>query len=302
MSMVAISPVAMTDAQLNSTNVPETEHSEWDSGTTYVEDSNGVQPRVQRNHIVYVLTVVSSQGQAPESNPNVWAEVEATNAWKMFDSLTPTVDPTVNADEIVTTFTPSQTITALAFLGLDAASVRVQIASGSTEVYDQTFSTINKGAANWWQYLNPSWTRRSVVTILDLPTIIDPVVTVTISNTGADARCGKLIMGTQRVLGCTMWGVKGRRRSLSSTQRNQYSGKLRIVRRRTVRERDYKVRIKSDQLDYVDGVLGQLYDLPTVIVGSERWPFATLYGIIKDSVPSLDDAGNSSLTLKVEEI
>ena len=302
MAMRAVVPLTITGAMLTSTDVPADPYPVWDAGTTYQENSSDGEPIVQRSNRLFVLTTASSQGEDPLLRPDVWEEFSATNAWKMFDPLGPISDPTTNADSIEVVLEPGQNINAIALLGLQAASVQVVIDDGSNgEVYNETFNLATRVVNNWYDHWWGDFTRKTLVTIFNVPPSQQPIITITINNVGSTAACGKVILGKQRSLGCTMYGVKGRRKDLSENILTR-QGTRRLVRRRTIRTREYTLRIASKDLDYVDQVLGDLYGTPTLFVGSTVWNFATLYGIPRDSEPSLTNAQYSFLPLKVEEI
>ncbi len=299
--MKVIEPVPITGARLQSSNVPDDDYDAWSSATTYTNAPGEPAQQVREGIDVYVLRKEASTNQQPSQHPDVWGLVGVINRWRMFDPLRSA--QTVHDDAIVVNIRPGERVNAVALFGLEATLVTVEMFSADDELlYSRSQRTFSqKGISNWAEYFRAKFHRVTRLTFPGMPSSADGVVRITIENGSGVAACAKVVVGTSRTFGCTFFGINGRRRNHSIQERDDFGG-LFLVPRRTVKTLAYTVEVKSDDLDYVDVALSRYYGYPTVFVGSDRWSFTIIYGVLMDSNPSLDGRDTSRLTLTVEEI
>lgn len=80
-----IKPIKITDNELISSTIPETDYVEWASGTTYSAGTRVI-VTAQGIHKVYESLVGSNLGNYPPTDiTSKWLEIGATNRWKAFD-------------------------------------------------------------------------------------------------------------------------------------------------------------------------------------------------------------------------
>ena len=86
MAMYVIRPTTITEAMLLSTDIPETDYSEWAVGTAYTALNYCI---VAAQHKIYRALVDVTGGSSPEIDVLAvtpkWQEISATNRWKPFD-------------------------------------------------------------------------------------------------------------------------------------------------------------------------------------------------------------------------
>lgn len=76
-------PITFSDADLIYTDVPETDHAAWNSGTTYAKGARVIRTTT---HKIYESLQASNLNKTPENEPTWWIEVSATNRWKILDN------------------------------------------------------------------------------------------------------------------------------------------------------------------------------------------------------------------------
>ena len=129
-----IIPKMLTEGNLVSSTIPETDYGVWNSGTTYsvgqrVDVTTGV-------HKIYESLQGTNLNHSPTTSPTWWVEVGPTNRWAMFDESGGTYSYSSGAN-IVISFTMDRA-TSIALIELTARSVRIQAtAPGYPNYYDQ---------------------------------------------------------------------------------------------------------------------------------------------------------------------
>lgn len=277
--MRIIKPLPITDLNLMSSNVPETDWPVWDNATMYV-----ITDTVMIDHIVY---------RAAEANTNkdprlvenrvTWPILGMTNRWKMFDMTRGSEIQTTNPDSIEVTIEMSGLYSSLALFGVSAENVRVEIIDGSNGVvYDHTFSLSTVSGITYyfqWFYMPPA--RKSQFVTTDLPYYPGADIRITISSPGNTVKVGKLVLGYAKELGCTAYGTNVRFIDFSRRDRDDF-GNLVTVPRRKISERTFQVKVDSDKLAQVEETIKGLDTTPTVFVGSPNHQVTIIFGLAVD--------------------
>jgi hypothetical protein len=216
--MKAIKPLAITDAMLTSSNVSEDDYDEYAAGTTYGAGDSAIITTIGI-HKVYESLKAANTGNYPPDNligdDPWWLEVSATNRWKMFDYIVQS--QTENAYLIQITITPGEAINSIALLSLDAASISIVMNDPvAGNVYSE-YIVLEASEVILWQSgtvwsVDEEWQGGSfdelvekVALRIDLPSYPNASITVTISSSGATAKCGVFIIGTYKDLGETKY-------------------------------------------------------------------------------------------------
>lgn len=141
--MKVIVPITLTDSILTASNVAENDHGIWDVGTNY---NAGDYVISTATHRVFLSVAGANLGNDPDADDGTnWTFIGATNRWKAFDKTIS--DMVVNAGSVTYLITPETMVTGIAFLGLDASEVRVQIAAAG---YDETISLVDDAEVVDW--------------------------------------------------------------------------------------------------------------------------------------------------------
>jgi len=161
-------------------------------------------------HKVYESLSAGNQGNYPpldvlETVPK-WLEVSATNRWKAFDNKVGT--QTSQATSITYKITPGQVFDSIAFLNLEASSVRITLTDPvDGVVYDETISTIIdlEPVVDWYSYFFSDMTTMDKVVKLGMSLFLNTVLDITITYTGGTAKVGTIIIGKQMSIGNTQY-------------------------------------------------------------------------------------------------
>jgi len=305
-----IPPYEVTNAEavLTSSTVPETAtgEDEYDNTVTYnTGDIVSVLGDVQRR---YESLIDSNLDNFPPDSPNEWLDLGFTNRWKMFDGGTGTL--TSQSDSIEVVLEPDGLVNALSFFNVDASEIDIKVEDITGVVYDKSADfALQTSASNWYSYFFETFGARfrdSVV--LDIPPIVDPKITVTISRPGEPTACGLLLIGRQQTLGVTNYGSSVSIRDFSVKQTDEF-GNPTVVERTFVKRAELDLIVNTADVARIQRILADRRAEATVYIGS---PDAALfaddpiheetlvYGYYVDFDIVLSDKRTSRATLEVE--
>lgn len=181
---------------------------------------------------IHTATGNPNKGHDPVTDAGLWwVDVGPSNKWAMFDLDRST--GTTAATSIKVVITPGQRIDSMALVGLVAEQVRVQMTSGASTIYDETFDPRTRVVTTWYEHLTMPFSYLNVLALFDLPSVGDCVLTVTISRAVGDVTCGGLIIGRQVYLGATLYGAENDATNYSKIERDE-DGNASLTRKRSV--------------------------------------------------------------------
>ena len=283
-ALKVIPPLSITDSILTSSNVAETDYAAWSSGTTY-NIGDRVRYVTTNFHKVYESLRATNLNHDPTtdtSSPPYWIEVSPTNRWKMFDTSNTT--QTTNANTIVVTLTPGRVVNSVSLLNIEGTSVRVKL-TDSVEgvVYDKTVSLNNNGTINnWYNYFFNVVTRRTAITLTDLPAYGAGAIEITITNTGFTAKCGVCIIGAVQYVGEGInLGASVGIQDYSRKEKDDF-GNYQLIQRSYSKKAKFSMAVLNEQIDELQDLLASLRTTPCVWVGDERYSSTIIYGFYKD--------------------
>ena len=190
-------PVAITDAMVTATDVPEADYAAWAGGTTYA-----LGDRVIKGHKIWESAQAGNTGHDPETSGSAWwLKVSATNRWRLFDLEQ--VTSTSKASGMYYELQPGSPINSVHMLGLyDVDSVQLRVYDGATLAYDggQNASGLLPTESDWWAYCYGPWTLSDQQHYADLPYIIAPTIRVDYTG-GAAMSTQVLMLGNDTVFG-----------------------------------------------------------------------------------------------------
>lgn len=288
-----IKPIPIDDSRLVDSNVPESE-TEWDAVTNWQEGDE-----VRVGHTVYKAAEANTnKNPANDANRDIWPIFGVTNRMKMFDMTRGADTQTEMADSIVVELDPGQLYSSIGLFGLKAKNVQIEIIDGSNGVvFDESYSLQSTAGINYffaWFYA--PIVRKEQFVKLNLPYYPGAIVRITISGYGT-VKCGKLVIGWGRELGCTKWGLQPSYQDFSDMRYDTF-GNLKLKERRKARQRDFIVVVPSDRLAFVESQLIGLGGLPTVFVGSENHEISIILGVVS-SFTSTYEFNKSNYNLKI---
>jgi hypothetical protein len=298
--MQYVKPLEINDTVLLSSNVTEADAAVWDSGTAYVIGND-----VMKNHVIYRAAVDNtSKDPADDANRLLWPIRGMTNRYKMFDLTRGVEIQTENTSSIIVELQPAQLYTSLSLFGLDARFVKIEIIDGSNgDVYNQPQFGLQDitGINTFYKWFKLRRQRKKTFVKLMLPYVAGATLRVTISNEGQQVKCGKLIIGYPKDLGCTAWGTSLRFLDLNAARvRDEFNNLVKATNKRKVVERTFLVHVPSNKLSYVEDQLKSLDSLPGVFIGSPNHEVTNIFGVVADFSAEYN-YNKSDYSLKVQE-
>lgn len=278
--MIVIRPVTVTDSILTASNVPETDYTAWNAATNYNVGDYCIRTTAT-THKVYKCLVAGVNATAPESNTTKWLEYSPTNRWACFDQRTGT--QTQQATSITYTLTPGVAVSAIAFINLFAASVRIVLTDPvDGVVYDTTTSaTVSSLIGDWDSYFFDSVTRKTDLVVQDIPSYPAATVDITITHTGSTAKVGVIALGRAIELGGAEYGASFGITDYSRKAADEFGGYT-IVQRAFAKRAQFNIKVEKDIVDSVAALLTELRATPCVWVGHVDYQGTIIYGFYKD--------------------
>ena len=278
--MKIIRPLAITDAVLIASNVPEDDYPAYAPGTTYALGDRVVvlEPDV---HLVYESLQAGNVGHAPAASLEYWVVVGPTNRWRMFDtSITSQAE---NADTISVSLATTGISNGVALLNIDCTGIHVQAVDATLGVvYEKTINpALNSGITDLYSYFTEPITRITEMALTDLPAYSNMRLNITLSNVGRTVRCGGVVVGQVRKLGDLQYGAKIGIADYSIKTRDQF-GNFDVVERAFSNKATWSLWIDSGEVDLVKRLLSQYRATPIVYIGADMYGATIVYGFYKD--------------------
>jgi hypothetical protein len=197
-----IKPKDITDSVLVSSDVPETDHAAWSSGTTYALNDYVI---VAAEHKIYKSLQNANTNKTPATEPTWWADQGYTNTWRMFDGYINTQTSQASQIEVVL---DANKCDAVGLLDIDANSVTFELTYDGDVISTVTVDLLRNTSTSWSDYFFGEIEYKTDL-IQSIPLYgANATVKVTITKTAGDATCGLCIVGRMRYLGGTRYGIR----------------------------------------------------------------------------------------------
>lgn len=297
--MDIIRPVVVTDAVLDSSNVPEDDHDEWSAGTSYTVGNRVI---LLSTHRIYEA-VDSSTGVNPATDDGTnWLDIGATNRFKAFDQKIS--DPVIQLDSIQYTLTDDNSIpTAVALFGVKGVSATVKVTDAlEGVVFEETKSLLDSDEVfDWFSYFFEDINFVRTILFTNLPPYRGATVEVTVTQTtGEIAELGQLVFGYLLDLGLTTYGTAISIQDFSRKETDAF-GNFIVVERAFANLVDFDVRLPTQTAGRVRRILADFRATPIVYIGNEDSSFGTVvYGFYRNFDITLDTPSLSFAAIEVE--
>ena len=294
--MRVIKSVVTTDTILTSSNIPEDEYPAWVSGTSYT-----ALDKVIYEHKIYERIVTGAGTTPPDLDQANWLDSGYTNRYRMFDNTLSSVSSRTGGIEF--TLTPNQVVNGIAFLNVNASTVRV-VMNDPVEgvVYDNTKELRSSSNVNDYfsYFFAPILSENSdTVTFLDLPSKPTATITVYVSSGSGLVEVGEVVYGVQSVVGRTNYGTAIGITSYSRKDTDEF-GKVTVVKRKNSKYADYDIDIDNTNLAFVQRLFQDIDSVPCVFIGNPEMEELIVYGFYKDFKATISFPTVSKCTLRVE--
>jgi hypothetical protein len=279
-ALVVVSPLAITDAMLTSSNVAETDYSVWSSGTTYALDDRVI---LTSTHKVYQSLQAGNTNKDPVTQPLWWIEVSPTNRWCAFDNAVST--QTKQATSITYSITPGQavnTIAALNIAGATSLTVTMTSALGGGTVYTKTVDLSSLPTTpDWWIWFYGVRSTPTQSILTDLPSYVDCVISFTLTG-GATLALGVLMLGRQRSFGVGIqFGARVGIQDYSRKETNDFGDTV-LVQRAFARRANFDIQVARAEVDSFQNFLSEVRATPCLWIGSTTYESTTIFGFYKN--------------------
>jgi hypothetical protein len=253
-------------------------------------------------HKIYKSAQASNTGNDPTTDDGTWwVEQSATNRWKAFDQKI--ADQTSNPTWIIYYITPETMVTGLAFFGLDAGSVRVQVYDESaTEIYDEERDIVdNTAVVDWFSYFTEDVIYDTEALFVDVPGYSGYEIKIVVNGGTGDAKVGQVVLGKVSELGVSLDGTEIGISDYSTKERDDFGNPV-IVERDFAETADFEFAMNNTDARRVQRILAGLRATPAVYFAGEEITYfgATVYGLLQDITIPIRSAGKSIVTLEVE--
>jgi len=301
--MKVISPITMTDGQLDSSNVTEDDHSEWDESTTYAAEDRVI---VLSTHKIYESVQGSNLGNDPTTDDGTyWTEISATNRWKAFDGKI--ADQVEKSGTITYTIVPDSVVTGIAFFGLDAAELQVEVysdAGKTTKIHDVTVNLVETSdIVDWYTYFTTDLDQfQDQALTVNFTAYSGYPIDITIGDGAGTPKVGEIAIGYVRNLGETLQGSSIGLNSFSTKEQDTF-GNWTIVSRAKSDPAEFIFSFPASDAGRIKRVLNSLRDTAAVYFAHEDIAVtygALTYGFYQDYRIPLSYAGRITMTLEVE--
>ena len=207
----------------------------YNAGTTY---ALGDTVYSASTHRCYESLVAANLGNPlpvlPETTNTQWLDVGPTNKWAMLDLSRNT--QTVHASPLTVVIAPGERINSIGLTGVKATSLTISATSvtgGGTVYGPVTFDLRTREVGDGYMYFFEPFSSKVSKVVFDVPPYTDIIVTITLSDTSGNVKCGAAVFGTYVNLGAAQY--RGRSDGLNfSTITRDVWGNATLVQRRTV--------------------------------------------------------------------
>ena len=272
--MRVVEPMTVTDSMVLFHPLPEDDYPLWLPGVTY----NTGDLRLYEHHI-YKAGEDGLLDVLP-TDDSKWTKVRASNYWGLFDYYSGS-KTTFNAD-LTLRLKPNSLYKVMAFLDVsNITGIHIKMTHlDHGVVYDQTFSMIDYGVANWWEYFYTYPELKTDLIVSDLPTYPTAEIEITLFA-AQTASIGALLIGKSKILGQAQYDLSGGQVDYSTLADNEF-GVWTITERDSVKRRSFPFRSHTARVAQVERYLKSIRTKPTLWIGSDLNPGFMAYGFAMD--------------------
>lgn len=291
--MKLIRPTPITDAELVSSTIPETDYGVWESTTTYTLGA-----RTIKSHRQWESAQAGNLNHDPDSaGLSWWIDLGPTNRMAMFDDK---VGTQTVADLSLTVVLAPGRIDALALLQVAAALATVTMTIGAEVVYEREVSLIDdSGITDWYAYFFEPIRPKDYVVLTDLPVYGEAITTITLSKPAGEVSCGMAIVGQKSDLGGTLTNPSAGINDYSKKSTDDF-GNTTLVPRSFSKRMGVKLILDNTEIDRVHAVLASLRAAPVIWIGDEEYSSLLVYGFYRDFELDIAYANFSYCSLNIE--
>jgi hypothetical protein len=291
--------MTVDDSVLTSSSVPENDYPAWASGTTYAAGDRVI---LASTHIVYQSVLAANTGNNPATDDGTnWVAVGSTNRWRAFNGKLS--DQVSNPGSIEYVLVLSELVYGIAFFGLEASSVQVQVVDdASAEVFTETKAVIdNTFVVDWLSWVDEPVAYDSEALFMWVQGRFGFTVTITIDAGAGTAKVGQIVLGKIYSLGTVTENTAVGFKDYSTKETDDF-GNLNIVPRAYSRTVEFNFAFNTKDARRILRILSSLRATPAVyFMDEDTSDFATtVYGAFPNFEAPLNAGDVSYSSIKVE--
>ena len=296
--MRVIKSVVTTDTVLTSSNIPEDEYPTWVASVSY-----NASDRVIYKHKIYEAILSNSSATTPDLDQTNWLSLGSTNRYRMFDNVVSNVSSRTGGIQF--TLTPNEVVNGIAFLNLNATTIRVVVTDPIVGVvYDEIKElTGSSEVTDYYSYFFAplvDLNNLKLAVFLDLPSNYPTAsISVTISSGVGLAEVGEVVYGVQTTVGRTNYGTAIGIKSYSRKETDEF-GNISVVKRKNSKYAEYDIDIDNRFLASVQRFFSDIDTVPCLFIGNPDMEELIVYGFYNDFKATISFPTVSKCNLRVE--
>lgn len=297
-NLAIVTGVAITDAMMLASNVPETDYTEYNSATTY---NLGDRAITAATHTVWQSVFATAQSNhTPSTSPTYWTAVSSTNKWKSFDLLNST--QTAKSSSITYQLRPGVAYGFLAFLNLTGiVSAQVQIVDPTYgAVYNNTVSLpSNPGSSAWYSWFFAPKQVPTQLILTDIPSFPNADTYITLTGTSVLA-VGVIMLGIGTTFGVGIkYGASLGIQDYSRKDKNAFGDTV-LVQRAFAKRGTFDMYLAKAEVDPFINLATSLRATPCLFMAGDQYDNMAIFGFYKEFKVLINYSQHSDCTLDIE--
>ncbi len=285
----------------------------YNSGTTY--PLGATCSRAQRTYESLVADNTDNTPPVwPEKETDYWFDVGPTNKYAMFDLNSNT--QTVHTSPLTVVFAPGERINTIGLTGMNCNTLQISATSvtGGGTIYPNENTESSTGifdlntriVRNGYDYSFEPFSTIASNVIFDVPPFSDIIITVTLTSTTGNVKCGAAIAGTYIYIGDVEYSATADSLNFSTVDRDLY-GNATLVPRASFPKTSQTLFLSSIYVNRVMQAKKLLDAKPALWTGlddatSDWFEMLKILGVWKEFTFSAAGPSHSKITLSLEEI
>lgn len=272
--MIIVNPIQLTAASIVSTNLPVESTPAWDYDTVYA-----FAEYVQHENHIWSSLADDNLGNVPSEGSAYWFDHGTLNRYRWFDGAPDRVSRRSGTIEV--TFDPGEIFDCVALVNVRAVTAKVEVLDDEgIVIYTSTKTLIDVSEiTDWHKYWWTPVERNIDAAFLDIPATAGRV-RVTLDAQGGACSVGEIIVGLQREIGCTQYGVRTQIVDFSRQIQDEF-GQITFVRRGYTVRMQAQVSVPSDKNPATKNLLARLRSTPILYIASSSAEETILYGFYR---------------------
>lgn len=227
-------PLEITESRLLASDIPEPDLTQgeelWVSGQAYVAGDTVIRTETHRT---YVARQDVTSTTPPENDPINWADVGATNRYKMFDYFNnqPSVFDASGGATI--TLQPNSRVSSISVFGVEADHLTVTQRNGvgGNILAQYEYDLLTRFTTTWYEYLTGEFIFRNTVVVMNLNPLTTSVFELTFTRQNGLASVETVTIGNPIFIGGLEYGATSDILDFSRIERDEFGGATLVPRK-----------------------------------------------------------------------